>query len=53
MRFAIGATAVFAAALVQAQDEAESSTSVSVPKPTFTVSISPIALMWNIADGCA
>lgn len=43
MRFSIGATAILAAAVVRADEEAsssasESSTSTSIVKPTFTVS---------------
>jgi len=41
MRFAVGATAALAAAVVRADEassaDAESSTSTSVAKPTFTV----------------
>ena len=46
MRFAIGATALLAAAFVRADDEASSSSAAdaesstsSIAKPTFTVSI--------------
>lgn len=57
MRFAIGATALLAAAFVRADDEASSSaaeaeSSTSIAKPTFTVSLIRYLSNASLTDTC-